>query len=126
MVHNLYRASIFGLMFCLGQSVIEAFFYYLITYTNQTNNINIDGALFYAFVRFILTIGPYFIVFYFALKIDTKVRPAIIAFELNFVAIVSVFLIGLLQKDPIYFLIASFSTSIGFIFIDKIWNFPIL
>jgi len=123
MVNNLFRASILGLVFCVGQSLVESILAFFITYTKQASDINFEGVLIYAFIRFILTIGLYVLVFYFTIRTTTKVHLSIIAFGLNFVVICSFFFAELIQKDPISFFVASIFTSIGFILIDKTWNF---
>ncbi len=122
MINNLFRASILGLIFCIGQSLVEAILGYFITHIRHTSDTNVEGSLLYAFVRFILTIMPYIAVFYLTFKTTTKLQPSIVAFGLNFIVIGYFYYAGLIQKDSISFLIASILTSISFIFIDKTRN----
>lgn len=126
MVNNLFRASILALIFCVGQSLVESILAFLITHTRQASDMNFEGMLVYAFIRFILTIGPYFVVFYFTLRMTTRAHLSSIAFGLNLAVIGTFFFTGLIQKDLVSIFIASIFTSIGFIFIDKIWHFTAL
>ena len=122
MTNSILRTSVLGLAFCIGQSLGESIIGYYIALSRQSN-INFEGVLLYAFIRFIITVGPYAVVFYFTFRNTTKILPSVLACGLNLIVLGFLFYTGLIQNDPFSFVAASVLTSISFIFVDKRVNF---
>ena len=118
MLSKISRASTLGFAYCIGQSFFEAILGYCLSLFHATSNVNLEGALYYFFMRFIVTSVLYLLVFCLAFVRPIKILPSVVAFGLNLI-ILSVFLYGgLLQQSPYSFAIASIVTGISFILID--------
>ena len=123
MITNILRTSALGLAFCIGQGFVEAILGYFITTVRQASDVNLEGAFLYFFIRLIITVAPYVAIFCFILLKTSKVLPSIIAFGLNLIILSTFLYVGLIQKDPLSFAIASILTSLSFILIDRKVNF---
>ncbi len=120
MISRISRASTLGFAYCIGQSFFEAILGYCLSLLHVTSNVNMEGALYYFFMRFTVTSVLYLLVFCLAFTRSINVLPSVVAFGLNLI-ILSVFLYtGLLRQSPYSFALASILTGISFILIDHL------
>ena len=121
-MYSTSRILLWGLVLCAGQSLLEAVLGWGITRVRQASIVNLEGALLYAIVRFVLTVGPYVAGFYFAFKVAPSVRPVRIAFVLNLLIIGFMLYAGGLALDPYSFSVASIVVSVLLVIILEWWG----
>ena len=120
MKKGLLQSLVLGLIFCIGQSFGESILGFIITDSRGTSNVNFEGAFMFGIIRIVLTIIPYLAGFIIIDRLtNDKIKPSYISFGLNLIALLYIYFSGLIQKDPISFIIGSIVTSLILILIDQ-------
>ena len=117
---NILHSLLLGLIFCVGQSFGESILGFLITNVRRTSDVNFEGVIMFMWIRIALTIIPYLAVFVTGdLITKEKMRPSLMSLGLNIIILIYFYNRGLIQKDPISFIIGSLLTSLILILIDR-------
>jgi hypothetical protein len=120
MIRKILYSLLLGLGFCIGQSFGESIFGFLITTARRTSDVNFEGTIMYMWIRIVMTLIPYLTTFAIMdIVTKEKIRPSFVSLGLNIIILIYFNKIGMLQKDPISFIIGSLLTSLILMLVDK-------
>src|SRR5690606_24168710 len=87
-----------GALFCLGQSIGESILVYWFITISGTSNVNFEGMMLYSFIRIVLTLIPYTLLFWLTYQLNKLlIMPALVAFVINVVVLLVLYLLGFYQ-----------------------------
>lgn len=100
-----------GIIFCLAQSVGESVLAYWFISISGTSNVNLEGMLLYSFIRILLTLIPYILLFWLTYQMKILAMPALIGFAINVIVLPIFYLLGFNQFEPATIMISSLLMS---------------
>ncbi|WP_299762494.1 hypothetical protein [uncultured Pontibacter sp.] len=112
-----------GIMFCLAQSIGESVLAYWFITLKGTSDINFEGMMLYSFIRIVLTVIPYMLLFMLTYKIrKTFVMPALVALSINVLVLITLYLFDIYQKERLAIMFSSLLLSNIFLVTNKLIN----
>lgn len=120
MKNRLIHSIVLGLLFCIIQSFGESIVGFIITDSRGISNVNFEGAFLFGIIRIFMTIVPY-IVGFIILDILTghKLEPSYISLGINLIVLIFIYNSGMIQEDPIAFIVGSIITGFILILINQ-------
>ncbi len=110
-------------MFCLAQSIGESVLAYWFITLKGTSDINFEGMMLYSFIRIVLTVIPYMLLFMLTYKIrKTFVMPALVALSINVLVLITLYLFDIYQKERLAIMFSSLLLSNIFLVTNKLIN----
>ncbi|WP_420577986.1 hypothetical protein [Ekhidna sp.] len=109
-----------GALFCVSQRIGESVLGFIITDIRKASDVNFEGAIQFAFMGLFLSIVPYLIIFPLV-KTLTKsgLNNSYISAGINLFVLTYFYTSGLIQKDPISFIVGSLIISILLIVVER-------
>jgi hypothetical protein len=119
-MNGILKSIIIGVSYCLSQRLGESILGFIITDVRGASDVNIDGAILFAIIGFLLSVLPYLLLYPLVRgRAQVKISNSTLSAIINLFVLIYFYVSGLIQKDPTSFIIASLLVSMLFVVAER-------